>query len=172
MTTAPRSDDLPDWPVLARVALPAPEATDALARRWAGVLRKGDALLLSGELGSGKTHLARALIRAALGPDGAQEDIPSPSFTLVQTYEAPRAEIWHADLYRLSHPDEIFELGLDEAMEGAICLIEWPERMAPDWPTGAALARLTVSGEDARMLDLSGAGDLAARLAACIGAAP
>lgn len=142
MTDLAARSDLPPWPCLAQRSLSSPEATDRLAAALAGKLRVGDTLLLSGELGSGKTHLARALIRARLGPDGASEEIPSPSFTLVQVYDTPDAEIWHADLYRLTGAGDVDELGLVEAMETAICLIEWPERLAPDWPPLAALLRL------------------------------
>ncbi|GAA5074659.1 tRNA (adenosine(37)-N6)-threonylcarbamoyltransferase complex ATPase subunit type 1 TsaE [Roseibacterium beibuensis] len=169
MTPDAPAHDLPDWPVCARIDLLSPLVTERVAERVAGVLSAGDTLLLSGELGSGKTHFARALIRARLGPEGAAEDIPSPSFTLVQTYDAPGAEVWHADLYRLGHPDEIFELGLEAAMEDAICLVEWPERMAPEWPAAAALLRFRVTGEDSRALTVSaGSGDLGARIASVL----
>lgn len=171
MVPDPHISDLPNWPVLVRAHLPSPMATDALAARLAGVLKAGDTLLLSGELGSGKTHLARALIRARMDPDAPHEDIPSPSFTLVQCYDIPGGEIWHADLYRLTHPDDILELGLDEAMEKAICLIEWPERLAPDWPSRAVLLRLQTTGDDARAMTLAGKGDLADRLSPVLRAA-
>ena len=105
------------------------------AARLAAILRPGDTILLSGEIGVGKTAFARALIRARLGaPD---EDVPSPTFTLVQTYTHPEGDIWHCDLYRLTHPDEVLELGLDEAFETAICLIEWPDRLGTLAPPGA-----------------------------------
>jgi tRNA threonylcarbamoyladenosine biosynthesis protein TsaE len=129
----------PGWHVPATLRLADPAATERLARRLAEITSPGDTLLLSGDLGAGKTHLARAFIRHAAGAD---LDVPSPSFTLVQTYETDRGEIWHADLYRLGGPDEIVELGLDLAMEEARCLVEWPERMAPHWPPGAVLLRL------------------------------
>jgi tRNA threonylcarbamoyladenosine biosynthesis protein TsaE len=146
--------------------------TDGIARRLAEVTAPGDTILLSGDLGAGKTHLARAFIRHALG---APVDVPSPSFTLVQTYETDRGEIWHADLYRLGGPDEIVELGLDLAMEEARCLVEWPERMAPDWPDAAVLLRLNpVAGaaEDARDLQIHAPerSPLAERLVRAIGA--
>ncbi len=98
----------------------------ALAQAFAVHLVAGDCLLLSGPVGAGKTHFARGVIQALTGP--AQE-VPSPTFTLVQTYDSPRAEIWHADLYRLCHIDELVELGLEEAFDSAITLVEWPERL-------------------------------------------
>ena len=102
--------------------------TAALARMLAATLRPGQTILLDGPVGAGKTHFARAFIRARQGD--AAEDVPSPTFTLVQTYDDPMGtEIWHADLYRLSDPSELAELGLDEALTDAICLIEWPDRL-------------------------------------------
>ncbi|MDG4650277.1 tRNA (adenosine(37)-N6)-threonylcarbamoyltransferase complex ATPase subunit type 1 TsaE [Roseibacterium sp. SDUM158017] len=130
------------WTALGTVHVTEAAGSDALAARLADATRCGDTILLSGELGAGKTHLARAFIRHALGPGGATAEVPSPSFTLVQTYETDAGEIWHADLYRLGGPDEIVELGLDVAMDEARCLVEWPERMAPDWPDDAVLVRI------------------------------
>lgn len=118
--------------------------TSALGERLAVLLQPGDTVLLEGSIGAGKTHLARALIRARLG---RMEDVPSPTFTLVQTYEAPDAEIWHADLYRLGHPDELLELGLEQAFGSAICLIEWPDRLGSHLPADALLISLSVEGE-------------------------
>jgi tRNA threonylcarbamoyladenosine biosynthesis protein TsaE len=91
--------------------------------------------------------------------------VPSPTFTLVQSYQAD-VEIWHADLYRLSHPDEVLELGLDEAFDSAICLIEWPDRLGSLLPKGAMRLRFTLEGEGRRVAFLQGqradlAGDLA-----------
>ncbi|WP_102223907.1 tRNA (adenosine(37)-N6)-threonylcarbamoyltransferase complex ATPase subunit type 1 TsaE [Acidimangrovimonas sediminis] len=137
------------------LALPSPEATAALARRLAPALKPGDVLLLEGPIGAGKTHFARALIQALLAEP---EDVPSPTFTLVQTYEtADGAEIWHADLYRLTDPSEVMELGLDAAFDSAICLVEWPDRLGEEAPEDAL--HLTFSGtedEEARALVLQG----------------
>lgn len=156
---------LPDWAERAGVILRTPDATDALAQRLARVLEPGDTLLLSGALGAGKTHLARAMIRAFMG--NPSEPVPSPTFTLVQTYEANHAALWHADLYRLGGIDEIHELGLDEAMIDAICLIEWPDRLAPEWPEAAALLHLTRTPDKIRRAGLHApvGSALAARLA-------
>jgi tRNA threonylcarbamoyladenosine biosynthesis protein TsaE len=109
--------------------------TAALAGRIAPILRAGDTILLSGPIGAGKSAFARALIRARL--KHADEDVPSPTFTLVQTYHDGGTDIWHCDLYRLTHPDEALELGLDEAFADAICLIEWPDRLGDLTPKDA-----------------------------------
>lgn len=108
-----------------RLHLPDEVATAKLGAALGRALRPGDAVMLHGQLGAGKTCLARAAIAARLG---RPEEIPSPTFTLVQTYEAD-APIWHADLYRLSSEEELVELGLDEAFDDAIVLVEWPERL-------------------------------------------
>lgn len=104
--------------------------TAALGRRVAGLLQPGDTVTLTGPLGAGKTVFARGLIRAFL----AAEDVPSPTFTLVQTYETARFPIWHVDLYRLKSAGEVRELGLDEALERGVLLIEWPDRMGHALP--------------------------------------
>lgn len=141
--------------------LPDPDASAAFARRLADLVPPGACLLLSGPIGAGKSHIARAFIRHRLGYEG---DIPSPTFTLVQTYESPEVEIWHADLYRLSHPDEVLELGLDQAMGRAICLIEWPDRLGILAPAEAIHLTLALQGEG-RSAELSTLdGDLARQL--------
>lgn len=117
--------------------LPTEARTASLARALAPDLGPGDVLALSGSIGAGKSAFARALIRARLNAVGLDEDIPSPTFTLVQTYQADDLEIWHSDLYRLTHPDEAAELGLDEAFTTALCLIEWPDRLGRDLPASA-----------------------------------
>lgn len=134
---------MPDQTAPFTLFLPTEADTDRLAVWLAERLQRGDTLLLSGPIGAGKSHLARAFIRARLG---RFEDVPSPSFTLVQTYQADDTEIWHADLYRLSHPDEVLELGLDDAFDSAICLVEWPDRLGPLAPARAI--HLTLSGKD------------------------
>ena len=114
--------------------LPSPEATNALAERLAPILGAGDAVMLSGPIGAGKTHFARALIQARLKAVDIWQDVPSPTFTLVQTYQADELEIWHADLYRLGGPADVDELGLFEAFDMALTLVEWPERLGSERP--------------------------------------
>ena len=134
----------PVSPQLARdFVTSSPEETEALAARLAGHLAPGDRLLLEGPVGAGKSHFARALIRAEQARFGLVEDIPSPTFTLVQTYWAGDLEIWHVDLYRLTDPTEVVELGLDEAMETAACLIEWPDRLGEARPVQALTLTLS-----------------------------
>lgn len=114
--------------------LTSPDATAQLAQTVSAALRPGDVLLLSGGIGAGKTHFARCLIQSLMD---APEDVPSPTFTLVQEYETPSGPIWHADLYRLTNPLEAIELGLEEAFVSSICLIEWPDRLGDLVPPGA-----------------------------------
>ncbi|MCW1918880.1 tRNA (adenosine(37)-N6)-threonylcarbamoyltransferase complex ATPase subunit type 1 TsaE [Rhodobacter sp. KR11] len=121
--------------------------TSALGRALGQVLGAGSVLLLSGPIGSGKSHLARALIRSRLGE---ATEVPSPTFTLVQTYPGD-PEIWHADLYRLTHPDEVLELGLEDAFSQAICLVEWPDRLGKAVPLGAHHLTFTAQGEGRRL---------------------
>ena len=92
-------------------------------------LKSGDCILLSGEVGAGKTHFARSVIQAMMMRDGEIEDVPSPTFTLVQVYETSIGDVWHTDLYRLTHVDELTELGLEDAFDTAITLVEWPDRL-------------------------------------------
>ena len=135
--------------------LDGPEDTAALARWLAPRLGAGDVLLLAGPVGAGKTHFARALIQARLAVEGLAEDVPSPSFTLVQTYWAGALEIWHVDLYRLGGADEAPELGLDEAFDTALCLIEWPERLGDLAPDGALRLQFANGPQDdARQITL------------------
>lgn len=133
--------------------LPCSNATEALGHRLAGLARPGDTILLEGPIGAGKSCLARAFIRARLG---REEEVPSPTFTLVQVYEAGDAEVWHADLYRLTHPDEVWELGLDDAFETAICLVEWPDRLGAHVPPDALRIRLDGHGEGRRAVITGG----------------
>ena len=138
----------------------------ALAARLAALLRQGDVVTLAGDLGAGKSELARAVIRARAG---AAIEVPSPTFTLVQRYELPDLALVHADLYRLREPEEVGELGLDEALAGAALLVEWPERAGP-WPEDRLEIRLEPGpGAAERRVTLHGHGRWADRAAALLG---
>ena len=123
-----------------------PDQTCELARRMAETLGAGDVVLLSGSIGAGKTHFARCAIQSLLLEP---EDVPSPTYTLVQTYHGTTGEIWHADLYRLLDSAEIEELGLLQAFSDAICLIEWPDRLQDLTPEAA----LEISFADGQAAD-------------------
>lgn len=139
------------------------EETAAVGVRLAPRLRRGDIVGLSGALGTGKSVLARAVLRRLM--DDSELAVPSPSFTLVQTYEpAHGPPAWHVDLYRLNAPDELIELGLDEAYEQAITLIEWPERAGEILPTDRLTIRIERTGEGTRRLAFEGDARWADRL--------
>jgi tRNA threonylcarbamoyladenosine biosynthesis protein TsaE len=131
------------------VALPDLAATAGLGARIAAQLQPGDAVLLKGDLGSGKTTLARAILKAL----GVREDVPSPTFTLVQTYETARLPVSHFDLYRLKRAAELDELGLDEALEDGAALIEWPERAEGRLPPDALTLHLFADAERRAILE-------------------
>lgn len=124
--------------------LSSPEVTTEAAKRLAVRLSPGDTVLLTGDIGAGKTHFARSVIQSLLE---VPEDVPSPTFTLVQIYEVHQFEIWHADLYRLSSPDEVIELGLLDAFQDAVCLVEWPDRLAELAPCDALSLTFTACDE-------------------------
>lgn len=117
-------------------------ALEAAGASLATVMKTGDVIALSGELGAGKTTLARGLLRGL----GLKGEAPSPTFTIVQSYEPPevRLPVWHVDLYRLDGPDESDELGLEDAYGYAVVMIEWPERLGGRLPPEAL--RLTIHG--------------------------
>jgi tRNA threonylcarbamoyl adenosine modification protein YjeE len=133
------------------VALDSPSATRALAGRIAAGLQKGSAVALEGDLGAGKTTLARGILEAL----GVTEAVPSPSFTLVQIYETARLTVFHYDLYRIENADELRELALDDALTDGVALIEWPERFA-QWPEDTLRVRLAITNEGVRRADISG----------------
>lgn len=117
-------------------------------------LHPGDCVLFSGPIGAGKTHVCRHLIQSLMD---APEDVPSPTFTLVQTYDTRAGEIWHADLYRLTGSGEIDELGLFDAFGNAICLVEWPDRLGEEAPADALTVELASDpgNEDVRTATLT-----------------
>ena len=148
-----------------RLPLPDETATAALGRLVAEILKAGDLVALQGGLGSGKTALARHVIRALAG-DAALE-VPSPTFTLVQTYDTPAGQVAHADLYRLASPAELVEIGFDDTAEQAITLLEWPEQAGPGLPADRLDVRLALDPDrpEARVAELVGRGAFASRLA-------
>jgi len=139
-------------------------ATAALGARLGTSLCRGDVVALAGPIGSGKSVLARAAIRALMGdPELA---VPSPSFTLVQTYEpADGPPVWHVDLYRVAAAEELIELGLEEAFETAVTLIEWPERAEDLLPAECLTVHFERCGEGQRRLVFDGPAPWPKRLA-------
>ena len=119
----------------------------ALGARLGRVLRAGDTVALIGGLGAGKTTLARGLVQSLL----PHESVPSPTYTLVQTYEFPEYTLWHCDLYRIEHADEAYELGLMDALGEDVCLLEWPDRLGGLLPENALTVEITFDGEGRRV---------------------
>jgi len=140
------------------IPLPDERATARLGAALAGRLKAGDVIGLSGPLGVGKTALARAIIAALTG----RAEAPSPTFTLVETYETPNFPLFHFDLYRLERADEVWELGFEDALDG-VCLIEWPERIGRLLPENALALGLQMDGS-ARRAIVRGSPGWAARL--------
>ena len=131
------------------MSLPDEAATERLGSALAQRLKQGDVVGLFGPLGSGKTTLARAILRAAAGdPDLI---VPSPTFTLVEVYETPAGTYWHFDLYRLETPEQVFELGWEEALAEGIVLVEWPERLGDLLPEHLSVV-LEIEGDGRRAL--------------------
>jgi len=131
-----------DLPV--SVDLPGEDATSRLGAAIAARLGAGEAVCLTGPLGAGKSTLARALVRVLTRPD---EEVPSPTFTLVQFYAGHSFPIAHFDLYRLERADEAFEIGLDEALEEGAAVIEWPERLGGRLPADRLDIDIVIKGE-------------------------
>lgn len=130
-----------------------PAASTRFATALADQLMVGDVVLLDGDIGAGKSHISRAIIRQLTHPD---EDVPSPTFTLVQTYDTPNFEIWHCDLYRLSNVEEVEDLGLFDAFDTAVCLVEWPDRLGDEAPVTALRLSLTTPKDgEGRMVSLA-----------------
>lgn len=130
--------------------LASPEDSLALGARLAAVARPGDVIALSGPLGAGKTSITRGLLAAL----GLEEEAPSPSFAIVQPYAPPevRFPVLHVDLYRIEQAEEAEELGLDEAREDSLLIVEWPERLGEDWWRDALWLSLELTPDDARVL--------------------
>lgn len=152
--------------------LPDDRATARLGALLAATLAPGDAVMLHGGLGAGKTALARAAIGARLAAAGAPaEDIPSPTFTLIQIYDAD-VPLAHVDLYRLSGPEEAAELGLEDAFDGAIAFVEWPDRLADLTPARRLEIRLAAppDGAAGRVASWRAIGDGWERAAAALAA--
>ena len=126
--------------------------TEELGRRIAARVKRGDAISLQGDLGAGKTTLARAILRAL----GVRDEVPSPSFTLVQEYEAAGARIAHCDLYRIESPMELDEMGMEEALQNGVLLVEWPERAPERIPAGTLKIHIDIRSESERHITLSG----------------
>jgi tRNA threonylcarbamoyladenosine biosynthesis protein TsaE len=134
-----------------------PEETAQIAQTVSRLLHPGDVILLKGDLGTGKSTFARALIQSLCGE---KTEVPSPTFTLVQTYETPKFVLWHFDLYRLEHSQEIYELGIEEAYASGVCLIEWPERLGSSVPKVYLEIELSYGNdENERILRLKGWAD-------------
>ena len=129
--------------------LPNEAATETLGATLALRLKAGDVVGLTGDLGAGKTTLARAIIRAAA--DDPDLIVPSPTFTLVEVYETPRGTYWHFDLYRLEAPEQVYELGWEEARAEGIVLIEWPDRLGPLLPKHLSVT-LELAGDGRRAI--------------------
>ena len=151
--------------VCATIFLPNESATSELGAELAHVLESGDVVLLKGSLGAGKSHLSRAIIQSRLG---YPEDVPSPTYTLVQTYSDAVSEIFHADLYRLGDSSELAELGLDDAFQNAICLVEWADRLAEDDTPPDALTLTFRLKEDGRLATLSSSAARWAKAVRCV----
>ena len=142
------------------IALADETATAALGAQIAASLKPGDAVALAGDLGAGKTTLARAILRTL----GVGEDVPSPTFTLVQHYDVDRLNIDHFDLYRIEDESEIEQLGLDEALQCGAALIEWPERAGAHLPPDTLRIELEIVGAQSRLARVSGSREWASRL--------
>ncbi|WP_417497345.1 tRNA (adenosine(37)-N6)-threonylcarbamoyltransferase complex ATPase subunit type 1 TsaE [Maricaulis sp.] len=139
-------------------------ATAALGHRLAAALRAGDVVCLAGDLGAGKTTLARQVIADLCGID----DAPSPTYTIVQVYEtADSVPLWHVDLYRIDEPGELEQLGLEDAFDEAITLIEWPERLGAAMPADRLEISIAMAGtgvETVREARITGFGNWESRV--------
>ncbi len=126
--------------------------TETVAVATADKAAKGDIYLLEGNLGAGKSVFARAFIRRLCG---TETEVPSPTFTLVQTYDSPKGPIWHFDLYRLSDPEEIYNIGWEEALASGIVLVEWPSKLGALKPKNAQTISIETQGPESRTIKIS-----------------
>jgi len=156
--------------ILLDIELADPDKTGRFAGLLAQIVKSGDILALWGDLGAGKTTFARGFIGALMGQ---AESVPSPTFTLVQTYPAVAGaslEIWHFDLYRLKRAEEAYEIGIEEAFDTGVSLIEWPDRLGSLLPVRRLDVTLAPGGNaDSRRLSLAGGQEWATRLASLSG---
>ncbi len=136
------------------------DETIKLATQLARLAKAGDTFALYGTLGMGKSVFARGFIQSLT----KAEEVPSPTFTLVQSYEAPNFEIYHFDLYRLKSPDEIFELGMEEALYEGVCLIEWPEKMGGYLPKNCFSIQISAHPEGREISIISTSAEKISRL--------
>lgn len=156
------NEEAADTARLVEMEIPDIAATEALAQRLAPLLRPRDIVALSGDLGAGKTAFARALIHTLGEPD---MEVPSPTFTLVQTYDVSSFEIWHFDLYRLESPQDAFELDIEEAFAAGVSLIEWPEKLGSHMPRTRLEIQISFADTpSARHIKITGSGDWVTRL--------
>jgi len=153
--------------VLAEITLVDLEATEQLAAKLAAVLKPGDVIALDGPLGIGKTAFARGLIRHLVG---AETEVPSPTFNLVFTYDVDDGPLWHFDLFRIEQPEDVYELGIEEAFADGISLIEWPERLGGLLPQDClTLTFLAGANDGARRVRMIGSETWRRRLEELIG---
>lgn len=144
--------------------------TVQIAEFVASIARRGDIIALSGDLGAGKTAFARGFIRSLAG---GQQDVPSPTFTLLQVYDAEPTPIYHFDFYRIETPEEVWELGFDEAPAEGIVLIEWPERLGPLTPADRLAITISAppdAGETERHIAIAAGASWGERLRAAAAA--
>jgi tRNA threonylcarbamoyladenosine biosynthesis protein TsaE len=136
--------------------------TENLSKKIGAFLQKKDFVALRGDLGAGKTSFSRSLIRH-LGDD--KQEVPSPTFTLVQFYDLPKFTLWHFDLYRIKHPEEIYELGWEDACHDGVVLAEWPENLGNLIPEDRIEIELFFTGKDGeRIATIKGLGEMEERL--------
>lgn len=145
--------------------LPTEQDTIAIGKKLAHLARKGDVFALYGTLGMGKSVLARAFVQELCG----NGEVPSPTFTLLQTYEAPDFDIYHFDLYRLKSPDEIFEIGVEDALYSGVSLIEWPDKMSPYLPRDIFKLEIVPQSNGRKLIITINSAEKQSRLAALEG---